>query len=388
MATNLQPNPAKRDESLRGKPLGSLRALVVEDDPSWQQILAEILSDSGFSVDLAGNLAEALPLIMENPHRMAVVDLSLAGLDHRNDDGLRVLTALRRHDPACRAVLLTGFATVELAVSALTEYGAFNFLRKENFQRAQFRDLINRILTSAPYLELEPQSTGSTPLAAHEPVPTASPARSAVVLVVDDDAGWRGILSELLSDSGFEVRLCNSYGEAMGCLRREKYALAVVDLSLTGSSDWTASPADKSLEGYQLLAATKAGGIPTIVVSGVASVDEIQRAYIEHSIFAYLEKQTFDRAAFRRAIDGSLAAAPAMNELAVLTEREREVLALLAGGMTNKEIAERLVVTTNTIKRHLKAIFEKLGVHTRSAAAGKAINAGVVVERSAVIKEK
>jgi DNA-binding NarL/FixJ family response regulator len=183
------------------------------------------------------------------------------------------------------------------------------------------------------------------------------------------------------------VRLCNSYGEALGCLRREKYALAVVDLSLTGSNDWTASPADNSLEGYQLLAATKASGLPTIVVSGVASVDEIQRAYNEHSIFAYLEKQTFDRAAFRRAIDGSRAVSPAMSELSVLTDREREVLALLAGGMTNKEIAERLVVTTNTIKRHLKAIFEKLGVHTRSAAAGKAISAGIVIERSAAVKE-
>ena len=366
-----------------------LRALIVEDDLSWQQILTEILADSGFSVDLAGSLAEALPLIMENPHRMAVVDLSLAGLDHSNDDGLRVLTALRRHDPACRAILLTGFATIELAVSALTGYGAFNFLRKESFQRAQFRDLINRILTSAPYLEPDSQAADSASLAAHEPVSTGSPARSVTALVVDDDAGWRSILSELLTDSGFEVRLCNSYGEAMGCLRREKYAMAVVDLSLTGSGDWTASPAGNSLEGYQLLAATKANGIPTIVVSGVASVDEIQRAYTEQSIFAYLEKQTFDRAAFRRAIDESRAVSPAMNELAVLTEREREVLALLAGGMTNKEIAERLVVTTNTIKRHLKAIFEKLGVHTRSAAAGKAINAGVVIERStAVIKEE
>jgi DNA-binding NarL/FixJ family response regulator len=364
------------------------RALVVEDDLSWQQILTEILVDSGFNVDLAGSLSEALPLIIGTPHRMAVVDLSLAGLDHRNDDGLRALTALRRHDPACRAILLTGFATVELAVSALTEYGAFNFLRKENFRRAQFRDLINRILTSAPYLEPDPQAADSAPSAAHEPVSTVSPARSATALVVDDDAGWRSILSELLTDSGFEVRLCNSYGEAKGCLRREKYALAVVDLSLTGSSDWTTSPADNALEGYQLLAATKSGGIPTIVVSGVASVDDIQRAYTEQSIFAYLEKQTFDRAAFRRAIDGTRAVSPAMNELGVLTEREREVLALLAGGMTNKEIAERLVVTTNTVKRHLKAIFEKLGVHTRSAAAGKAISAGIVIERSVAVVEE
>lgn len=364
------------------------RALVVEDDPSWQQILAEILTDSGCAVDLASNLVEAIQLLKDTPHRLAVVDLSLAGLDHRNDDGLRVLTALRRHDPACRAVLLTGFATIELAVSALTEYGAFNFLRKENFQRTQFRNLINRILTSAPYLEPELKTVDAPSLAAHEPVSTDSPAHSAAALVVDDDAGWRSILSELLTDAGFEVRLCNSYGEAMGCLRREKYALAVVDLSLTGSDNWTKSAADDSLEGYQLLTATKSNGIPTIVVSGVASVDDIQRAYTEQAILAYLEKQTFDRAAFQRAIDQARALSPAMNELGVLTDREREVLVLLAGGMTNKEIAERLVVTTNTIKRHLKAIFEKLGVHTRSAAAGKAINAGVVVERAAAASEE
>ncbi len=61
------------------------------------------------------------------------------------------------------------------------------------------------------------------------------------------------------------------------------------------------------------------------------------------------------------------------SELDCLTEREREVFDLLAKGMTNKEIADVLVITTNTVKRHLKAIFEKLGVHTRSAAAAKAV---------------
>ena len=46
---------------------------------------------------------------------------------------------------------------------------------------------------------------------------------------------------------------------------------------------------------------------------------------------------------------------------------------LMAKGMTNKEIADSLVITSNTVKRHLKAIFEKLEVHTRSAAAAKAV---------------
>ena len=55
-----------------------------------------------------------------------------------------------------------------------------------------------------------------------------------------------------------------------------------------------------------------------------------------------------------------------------LTDQEIHILALITEGMTNKEIAEKLFITTNTVKRHLKAVFEKLEVHTRSAATAKA----------------
>ena len=44
---------------------------------------------------------------------------------------------------------------------------------------------------------------------------------------------------------------------------------------------------------------------------------------------------------------------------------------------TNKEMANKLIVSPNTIKRHLTAIFNKLQVHTRSAATAKAISAGI-----------
>ena len=100
------------------------RALIVEDDHSWQQILSEILSDSGLDVDVADNVEQATVILKENPHRLAVVDLSLSPKDHNNYDGLRVLDAVRRVDPGCQTILLTGFATVELAVTALTDYGA------------------------------------------------------------------------------------------------------------------------------------------------------------------------------------------------------------------------------------------------------------------------
>jgi len=130
------------------------RALIVEDDHSWQQILSEILSDSGLEVDIADNVEQATLILKENPHRLAVVDLSLSPNDHNNYDGLRVLDAVKRVDPNCQTILLTGFATVELAVTALTDYGAFTFLRKESFHRSQFRDIINRVLLSAPHANL------------------------------------------------------------------------------------------------------------------------------------------------------------------------------------------------------------------------------------------
>jgi len=355
----------------------ALRALVVEDDHSWQQILSEILSDCGLKVDVAGSLDEASLELKEQSHRLAVVDLSLSPNDHNNTDGLRVLDTVHRLDPNCRTILLTGFATVELAVTALTEYGAFTFLRKESFHRSQFREIVDRILVSPPLLASPAPVTASAPrgfvAAAKVPAaPVKHPSEKA--LVVEDDAGWRNILEELLSESGFHVRACASFGDAHGYLRREKFTLAVFDLSLNGanSSAWEKGAADQDLDGYQLLASAHSEGISTIVVSGIAEREEIQRIYSEYSISAYIEKQTFDRSTFRRIVEETRAANKSLSELRALTEREREVLNLLAQGLTNKEIAEKLVITTNTVKRHLKAIFEKLDVHTRSAATAKA----------------
>jgi DNA-binding CsgD family transcriptional regulator len=51
-----------------------------------------------------------------------------------------------------------------------------------------------------------------------------------------------------------------------------------------------------------------------------------------------------------------------------LTDREREILELVAAGKTNAEIAETIWIAPGTVRKHLENIFEKLGVHTRTAA--------------------
>src|SRR3712207_2441863 len=55
----------------------------------------------------------------------------------------------------------------------------------------------------------------------------------------------------------------------------------------------------------------------------------------------------------------------------LLTERELEVLRLLAAGASNQAIAQELVVAVGTVKRHLNNIFGKLGVQTRLEAAAR-----------------
>jgi DNA-binding NarL/FixJ family response regulator len=51
--------------------------------------------------------------------------------------------------------------------------------------------------------------------------------------------------------------------------------------------------------------------------------------------------------------------------LAALSAREREVLDLAASGMSNKEIAERLTISVNTVKFHLRTVYSRLGVRNR-----------------------
>jgi DNA-binding NarL/FixJ family response regulator len=61
-----------------------------------------------------------------------------------------------------------------------------------------------------------------------------------------------------------------------------------------------------------------------------------------------------------------------------LSRREREVLGLVAEGLNNRAIAERLFISENTVKNHVRNIHEKLGVHTRMEAVVRAVREGLL----------
>ncbi len=342
-------------------------ALVIDDDPSWQEILKEILEDNGLDVDLSDGVEDALKKLHQKNYRLAIVDLSLAGIDHHNQDGLTILDQAKRLVPGIVTILLTGYASVELAVNVIQTYGAYTCLRKETFKRAEFRQLIREALAS-PVILNKNEDNGKSLEKKSEDQGSQQLRHPQSALLVEDDAGWRSLLSEIIKEAGYQVYSGSSYGEALGVIKREQFQLAILDLSLASSI------AEHNLDGFQLLSSINQMGIPAIIVSGAADPNLIDQAFRNYEIFAFFEKQSFERVSFLEVV-GKVSSQSGL--LSVLTEREIEVLTLVAQGLTNKEIASALFISVNTVKRHLKPIFEKLEVNSRAAASAYAIRMGL-----------
>jgi len=159
---------------------------------------------------------------------------------------------------------------------------------------------------------------------------------------------------------------------------------------------------DDGFPGYDVVESLShwALGVPVAVLSARDSLEEmlkarrsgaagfvpisLRRAVIVNAICILLAGGTyFPACRYLRRLNESaspLGHGAALSSLTNLTPRQGEILEFMSQGLTNKEIAAELFISTNTVKRHLKSIFGKLNVHTRSAAAAKAVDAGVSVE--------
>ena len=101
------------------------RLLFVEDDAAFSRAMGRALAARGFAVEGAASLGEAQTRVARGPALdFAVLDLNLAG-----ESSLPVIEALRRAHPDCRIVVLTGYASIATAVSAV-KLGAAEYLAK------------------------------------------------------------------------------------------------------------------------------------------------------------------------------------------------------------------------------------------------------------------
>jgi DNA-binding NarL/FixJ family response regulator len=124
--------------------LAAQTILVIEDDPNWQTLFGEIISDAGFEPLVVTTYREALAALDAQIYALAVVDMSLSELNYDNRDGLMALKKISTLPEPLPAVVVTGYATVNLAVETLVNLNAVNFLRKEEFDRHKFLQILQK----------------------------------------------------------------------------------------------------------------------------------------------------------------------------------------------------------------------------------------------------
>jgi DNA-binding NarL/FixJ family response regulator len=181
------------------------------------------------------------------------------------------------------------------------------------------------------------------------------------ILVVDDDAACRTLLSSLLGRVGFGTREAATGSEALAAVASERPAAVILDVELPGISGYEVCRELRDRFGQEL---------PIVFVSGTRVESFDRAAGIMLGADDYVVKP-FDPdellARVRR-----LASHAGRRESARgghdLTRREREVLGLLASGNAQEEIANRLFITSNTVATHIQRILGKLGVHSRAQA--------------------
>lgn len=194
----------------------------------------------------------------------------------------------------------------------------------------------------------------------------SSPTRR-LILVVDRNAGARGHVTHLLERIGYETRQARNGREALEAASQIQPALVLLEVNLAEVSGYGVCRQLRDRFGDDI-AIIFLSGDRTEVYDRVAGLllgadDYIVRPFDEGELLARV------RTALRRhpAPDsgGRVEANPVDERL---TRREREVLGLLARGLTQAQIARELVISPKTVAGHIQRILNKLGVHSRAQA--------------------
>jgi DNA-binding NarL/FixJ family response regulator len=211
------------------------------------------------------------------------------------------------------------------------------------------------------------------------------------VMVVDDDELMRAGLRAVLS-SDDEIEVVEEAGDGHQAVRRAKRSRPEVVLM-----DIRMPELDGIAATEELLAAAPEA---KVVILTTFEEDEYIHGALRAGASGFLLKRTSPEeltAAVHRVAAGEALLSPSVTRrvidqmvarpaprtgddprLAELTPREREVLELIARGLSNREIAAELVVEETTVKTHVKRVLTKLGVRDRVHAVILAYEAGVV----------
>lgn len=173
------------------------------------------------------------------------------------------------------------------------------------------------------------------------------------------------------------VAMAGSRPEALEIIAREPADLIILDLELGGVSSLSFIPqlreaartarvlvltASRDTTTHQKAAQLGAMGVVLKDNAADLLLKAIEKVYKGE---AWLDRLTLGSLIWQLSSQDKEAVDPHRKKISSLTDRERQVIALIAEGLKNKQIAERLFISPTTVTHHLSSIYSKLGVTDR-----------------------
>jgi DNA-binding NarL/FixJ family response regulator len=196
------------------------------------------------------------------------------------------------------------------------------------------------------------------------------------ILVADGDPTCRELLTELLHRIGYATVTAATGAEALEAAARLRPSLVLLDVNLPQISGYEVCRELRDAYGTDIAVIffSRDRTTPADKVAGllVGADDYVAKPFDDDELLARV------RATLRRIPATATSAERDHGVAATLTAREREVLALLAGGLSQTEIARRLYISPKTVGGHIQRVLAKLGVHSRAQAVARAHEHGLV----------
>lgn len=204
------------------------------------------------------------------------------------------------------------------------------------------------------------------------------------VLIADDHALFRDALGRLVEelDSAASVVQVSSYAQALKVLKNEPpFNMLIVDLEMQDLPSW-----EKGIDEIK----STAKGAKLVIVSAVENPRNI-RNVLERGANGYISKRSESKIllnALKLVLDGGTYIPPVLllqnvsfsekNTAKNLTNRQSQVLSLVAQGMSNKQIAYEMGVSEATVKLHINALLRSVGANNRTQAVITAQKMGII----------